>query len=188
MIEEPEQPQYEDEEEKRGSIQDIMANLNAVAMQLDNSPILEKAKCRFLAGYFIKGDFRQWIDDDPNDERKPKMNERGWAVYEHFLDKNTCANEILSNKDEKTIRRLVWVESMALNEDLCHHQKEYGIDLDDVSFLVIEAASMAFSGQSRSIGGQTAKAINKVIKQIESIVNNGESQQKKGVLARMGLR
>lgn len=172
-------------EEKRGSIRQLLQNLNAVALQLDNSAILEKAKCRFRAGFFSEDDqFTQWIDLDPDDKRKPKINEKGWMIIEQFLDANTCTNEVLSNKTEKEIRRMVWVCSMELNENLCRNHKSYELDLDDIPFIVIECASIAYSGQARAIGGQTAKAINQVVKQIENIVSEKE-KPKTGLLGRM---
>ena len=179
----PNPPVFED---KRGSIRTILENLNSVAIQLDNSAILEKAKCRFMAGFFAENEFIQWIDLNPADIRKPKVNEQGWTIIEQFIDKNTCPNEILSVKNEKEIRRMVWVESMELNENLCRNHKEYELDLDDIPFLVIECASLAFSGQARALGGQTAKAINQVVKQIENIVSE-KQKPKTGLLGRMKL-
>jgi hypothetical protein len=157
-----------------------LADLNAILTQLDNSPILQKAKCRFMGGYFDKNDtFHQFNPSDKN-YKPPKMNERGWTVCEHFIDKNTCPNEALSNKNDKEIKMNVLVEGLVLADDLVRHYKEYEIDLDDLQFIVIELVALAFSGQKRALRGETAKAINKVVKQIESIVRE-DNKKKEGL-------
>jgi hypothetical protein len=174
------------ERERIGSIK-ALADLNAILTQLDNTPILQKAKCRFMAGFFDKNsNFHRWIEINAKDPRKPKMNDKGWMVVEHFLDKNTCPNETLSNKSEDQIKINCLVEGLVLLDDLTRHYREYAIDLDDIQYIVIMCVALAFSGQKRALHGETAKAINKVIKQIESIVRE-DKEKKMGVLDKLKL-
>jgi len=169
----------DDNETRRGSIASFIAELNAIQGQLDNTPLLERCKCRFLGGYFDEKDnFHQYKISDP-DYITPKMNLAGWSVCEHFIDKFTCLHESLSNKNQYDIHKDGLTETLALLKDLFLNKDEYGIKLENMEFIVITCAGICLSGQKRALGGQTAKAINKVIKQVEQVIKEDKDHKRR---------
>ena len=162
------------------NINEFLQELNSVQQQLDNSAMLEKLKCRFLGGYFDDEDnFHQFINDDPNTEQKPLMNLKGFNIIEHYIDTNTCPNAILSNKNKYEINKTCLQESLATLKNLCLNHIEYEIDPSNIEFIILTCAGIAFSGQKRALGGETAKAINKIIKQIEQVIKEDHAPSKR---------
>jgi hypothetical protein len=156
---------------RQGSINAIMNNINAIALQLDNSGLLKKTACRFMGGYF-KPDGEFYRDT----KYLPRINKDGFKVVEHYLDLSTDPNSVLSNKSEREIKSSCFILATELLIDLLRFHKKYELDPDAVPTIVISVAEAMFSGQKRSLGGQTAKAINQIIKQVENIITEQKSK------------
>jgi len=166
-------------ETRRGSIASFIAELNAVQNQLDNTPLLERCKCRFLGGYFDENDnFHQFKISDP-DYIPPKVNLAGWSIIEHFIDRFTCPQESLSNKNKFDVHKDGLTETLALTKDLFLNKNKYEIKLENMEFIILTCGGLALSGQKRALGGQTAKAINKVIKQVEQVIKEDKDHKRK---------
>lgn len=162
----------EDYGERAGSIRQLADNLSAIALQLDNSGLLIKSACRLMGGYYKENQFFR------DTKFTPKINKDGFNIIEHYLDIATDSNSVLSNKDKKEVQKACFVLSLELLIDLLRNHKKYDLSLTDIPAIVIPTADAMYSGQKRSLGGQTAKAINQVIKQVENIFR--EDRQKKG--------
>jgi len=171
-------PFEEDEGNKslKETWRELLENMNAVKVQLDNTELLRRSKCRFLGGYYDK---KKGFIKYKDHKKRRKMNELGWSVCEHFIDKNTCPNEVLSNKNANEIENTLENEAYAFAKNMFANYNKYEINLEDIEFIVVMCVGIAYSGQKRSLGGNTAKAINKVFKTIESIVRSDQETPKK---------